>query len=647
MERPYANDNPAYLNDIKHNETNWAFLNYKNSGTYRNDWRVLQGNFKGEYQIPWVQGLTASAMYSYYIADYVLNNQEYTYNTYTYNPTNDTYKITGGSTNPWREREQIKQINKTSQIQLNYNRTFGLHSISATFVNERILNNRTRNWIHSVPTTNALPLIYFSTADTYDDSDDKQARIGYVGRINYAYNNKYFVEVSGRRDASYIFPPENRIGYFPSVSAGWRLTEESWFRKLVGNRNILTDLKLRGSYGILGDDGSQLGLDPFRFIEGYNYNQGVSILDGRAVVGSRDRGVPTTNISWLKSKMTDIGMDFSFLNGKLNGAFDYFYRKRSGLIASKIDVLVPQEIGYALPQENLNSDAQFGQELSLNYNGQIKDLRFSIGGNISYSRYKFLTSYKPVFFNSWDRYRSPDSKENRLTGANWGYQVIGQFTSMEEIQKYTVNNDGQGNATMLPGDLIYKDINGDGRINDYDARPIGWGTGKQPNLNFGFNIALAYKGFDFHADFSGASGYTWYQNWEMKWPFQNDGNLNTIFLDRWHREDPFDVNSKWIPGKYPALRFNDGGHANYNNSSTFWAHNVTSFRARTIELGYSLPAHLINKAKIQRARFYANAYNLFSIDNLKKYGVDPEVTDENGLQYPQTQVFNLGVNLTF
>ncbi|MFT3702898.1 MAG: TonB-dependent receptor [Agriterribacter sp.] len=645
LERPYANDNPAYLNDIKHNETNWAYLNYKNAGKYRNDWRVLQGNFMAEYQIPWVKGLSVNGMYSYYIADYVLNNHEYTYTTYTYKPDTDTYDPTGGSSNPWREREQIKQINKTSQIQVNYNRTFGLHSISATFVNERILNNRARNWIHSVPTTNALPLIYFSTADTYDDSDDKQARIGYVARINYSFDNKYFVEFAGRRDASYIFPPNNRVGYFPSVSAGWRITEESGLRKLLGDRNILSDLKLRGSYGILGDDGSSLGLAAFQYIEGYNYNQGVAILDGRAVVSSRDRGVPTTNISWLKSKITDIGLDFSFLNGKLTGAFDYFYRKRSGLIASKNDVLTPIEIGYTLPQENLNSDAQFGEELSLNYNGMVKDVRFSIGGNVSYSRSKFLSSYNPLFFNSWDQYVS--SQENRYTKANWGYEAIGQFTSMDEINKYPVNIDGQGNRTLLPGDLIYKDINNDGKINGYDSRPIGYGVGNLPNINFGFNIAVAYKGFDFHADFSGGAGYTWYQNWEMKWPFQNDGNLNTIFLDRWHRADPFDPNSQWIAGKYPALRFNDGGHSNYNNSSTFWAHNVRYLRARTFELGYSLPASLINKAKIQRARIYANAYNLFSIDNLKQYGVDPEVTDENGLQYPQTQVFNFGVNLSF
>jgi len=644
LERPYANDNPKYLNDIKHNETNWAYLNKTYSGKYRSDWRVLQANFSGEYQIPGIKGLTLSGIYSYYIADHLLNNHEYTYVTYTYEPDNDFYKPTGGSTNPWREREQIKQINTSQQIQLNYSNTFGRHTIGATLVNERIKNQRLRNWIHSVPTTNELPLIYISTADRYDDSDDIEARIGYIGRLNYSYDDKYFLEVAARRDASYIFAPNKRVGYFPSVSAGWRISEEKFMKYVVGNTNVLSDLKLRASYGIMGDDGTQLGLPAYAYLPGYSYNTSIAILGGQTVVGSRDRGVPITNISWLKSRMFDVGADFSVLNGKITGSVDYFYRKRTGLRGRKSDVLVPSEIGYTLPDENINSDAQYGEEIMLNYNGKIGKVLFTAGGNIGYSRQKFLESYKPMFFNSWDHYRN--SMEGRFTKINWGYESIGQFTSQEQINAYPVNIDGKGNSTLLPGDIIYKDQNGDGIINYYDERPIGLGAGTQPNINFGFNFALAYAGFDFRADFSGASGYTWFQNYETRWPFQNDGNLNTIFLDRWHRADMRDPNSAWIPGKYPALRFNNGEHSNYYNSD-FWAHNVTYLRARTIELGYTVPVHILKAVRMQKARFYVNAYNLFAFDNLKPYDIDPEINDDNGLQFPQSQVFNIGMNLSF
>lgn len=644
MERPYANDNPQYLNDIKHNETNWGYLNTQYAGKFKSEWRQLQMNLDAEWEIPGIDGLKLSGLYSYYIADNVLNNHEYTYDTYTYNPANDTYTRTGGSTNPWRERNQEKVINISSQVSLAYNKTFGKHTVSAMIVSERIRNQRLRNWIHAVPISNNLPLIYFNTADTYTDEDFRQARTGIAGRVNYVYGNKYFLEGIMRRDASYLFAPGKRVGYFPSVSAGWRITEESFMKNLLGNNKVLTDLKLRASYGLLGDDGLALGLGEFAYLEGYGYNVGMAILDGKVVLGSRDRGIPITNISWLESSIFDAGFDFSLFGGKLNGSYDYFYRKRTGLRGRKSDVLMPSELGYALPDENINSDARYGQEFSLNYRADLGDVKLTIGGNVSYSRGKFLESYNPVFFNSVDRYFS--SNEGRVQGFEWGWEAIGQFTSQEEINNYPVNIDGEGNRTLLPGDLIYKDVDGDGRITDNDRRPIGWATWRTPNMNFGLQIGATWKGFDFTADFSGASHFTWFQEWEMKVPFVNDGNLNKIFTDRWHRTDPFDRNSAWVPGKYPALRYNDNGHSN-NRWSTFWGHDVSYFRARTIELGYTLPASLVNRAKIQRARFYLNTFNLFSLDNMRQYDTDAEITETNGLQYPQSKVFNVGVNLSF
>ena len=455
LERPFANDNPAYLNDIKHNETNWAYLNYKNAGRFHNDWRVLQANGTLEYQVPFIKGLSLKGVYSYYIADFLYNNHEYTYDTYTYDRTAKTYTRTGGSINPWREREQIKQINITTQAQINYNNKFGKHTIAATVVSERIKNQRLRNWIHAVPTTNVLPLIYFSTADSYQDSDDRQARIGYIGRINYNYDNKYFLEMSARRDASYLFAPQNRVGYFPNVSAGWRLTQEPFIKSLIGSRSILNEFKVRGSYGVLGDDGDALGLAAYSYIAGYNYNTGISILNGVPIVTSQDRGAPITNITWLKSKLLDIGADFALFNNKVSGTFDYFTRRRSGLRAARANVLIPSELGYALPDENLNTDGQAGVEGSLAYNGKAGNVIYQIGGNLSYTRSKYLERYNPVFSNSLDQYRNSDI--GRYSRINWGYEIDGQFQSQEQINNYRVNIDGQGNRTLLPGDLIYKD----------------------------------------------------------------------------------------------------------------------------------------------------------------------------------------------
>lgn len=648
-ERPFANDNPEYLNDIGHNAENWGLLNKAKSGYWRQDWRVIQLNFNGEYTTP-IKGLTVQGKYSYYLADMVTNGHEYTYDAYTFNPLDSTYKRTGGSDNPWRERIVEKVFNQVAQLQLNYNNSFGLHTVGATLATERIDRRNIRTFQHAVPSINELPNLQFSDMDAnqFEDVDRQEARLGYIARVNYSYDNRYYIEFSGRRDASWKFAPGKRVGYFPNVSAGWRITSEKFFDRMTGGNSVLTDLKIRASYGELGDDNVP-NLGPFDYIAGYNYNVGRSIFNGNTVLGARNRGVPITNISWFVSTITDVGADFSLLNGALTGTVDYFYRKRTGLRGRKYDVLVPSELGYSLPDENVESDAVLGGEGSLNYIGSIGEVKFNVGGNLSFARRKFLDSYKPVYGNSLDKYNN--GRENRWSDIYWGYEVIGQFQSQEQINDYPVNIDNEGNRTLLPGDLIYKDINGDKKIDGNDVRPIGYVANRNPNVNFGFTLGFNFRGIDFTADFSGGSMYTFGQNWEMKWPYQNGGNLLRQFFDsRWHREDPFDVNSKWIPGKYPALRFNQGGHSNYRDGSwqsTFWTTNVKYLRARTIELGYSLPKEWLQRVKLNKVRFYINTYNLFSIDNLKDIGIEPEVMDPNGLQYPQNRFINFGVNLSF
>jgi TonB-linked SusC/RagA family outer membrane protein len=646
-ERPYANDNPNYPAQISEIPGNWALINKEIMGYWTEDWRVLQSNFSLDYELP-IEGLTARGMYSYYYADRLMNGHEYTYDVFTYFPATDEspeeYRRTAGSDNPWRERDQRKVLENVMQGQLNYNNVFAdKHTVGGTFVYERIQRRELGSWVHTVPTNDILPLLQFADMDTYDDWDNEQARIGYVGRLSYSFADKYYVDVSGRYDGSWKFAPENRWGFFPSASVGWRITNEEFFKSLVGT-NVLNDLKLRASYGKLGDD--NVGIGPFDYISGYRYGSSNMILDNNLVIGSRDRGMPINNISWFTSTILDIGMDYSFLNGKISGSLDYFNRKREGLRGRRWDVLTPVEIGYNLPDENINTDAVIGGEGSVAYNNKFGELNFSVGANMSYARHRHGETYKPRWGNSWDHYRT--SIEDRWSGIFWGYEVIGQFQSMDEISSYPVNVDGQGNRTLLPGDFIYNDINGDGLINGMDERPIGYPTRRTPIVNYGLNLNMSWKGFDLTADFSGGTMYSYNQSWEMRWPFQNTGNLlRDMYDDRWQREDPLDVNSPWIAGKNPPLRWNQGGHSNYNKSSNWWLTNMGYLRLRTLEVGYSLPEALISKVNIQKARFYINTFNLFSIDPLQSIGLDPEVADENGLQYPQHRIINLGVNLTF
>src|SRR5699024_5144337 len=183
-----------------------------------------------------------------------------------------------------------------------------------------------------------------------------------------------------------------------------------------------------------------------------------------------------------------------------------------GLLAARNDVLLPAELGYGIPMENLESDAQMGAEMSLTYNGSSGGVTYSIFGNVNYSRHKILDRYRPRYGNSWDRYRS--AIEQRWDGIFWGYQVTGQFQSQEEINNYDVNIDGEGNTTLLPGDFIYKEVNGDGAINAYDERPIGYNTGEPPTLYGGLGFTAGWKGFELTADFSFGGMYSYNRNWE-------------------------------------------------------------------------------------------------------------------------------------
>ncbi|WP_319501439.1 TonB-dependent receptor [uncultured Draconibacterium sp.] len=640
-ERPFANDNPDYINNIGHMAENWGLLTKENSGYWTENWRALQMNFVAEYDIP-IDGLTFKGTYSYFIKDRIMNGHEYTYEAYSYFPETDEYKVTFSMMNPWRERGTHKQFENVMIGQLDYVKSFGDHNISATVANERIERRDLDVWVHAVPKTNALPLIQFPDMDTYDDRDYESARIGYIGRFNYNYANKYYFEFASRYDASWKFVSSKRWGFFPSASAGWRITEEKFAKALLGESTF--NLKFRGSYGELGDD--NVGIGDFDYLTGYNYASQAVVMDGEIITGARDRGVPITSISWYTSRIVDFGADWSLYNGKLSGTVDYFHRKRDGLRGRKYDILIPNEVGYGLPDENVNSDATMGAEMSIAYDGNVGDFKYSVGGNISYARNKFLESYKPRFGNSWDHYRN--SREDRWTGTFWGYEVVGQFESFEQINSWPVNNDGVGNRDMIPGDLIYKDVNQDGVINGLDERPIGFPRDRNPIANFGINLSAQYKGFDMRADFSGGSVYSYNQNWEMRWPYQNTGNLLKQFYDdRWHREDPYDLNSAWVPGRYPALRFNTGWHNNYNKQSTFWLTNAKYIRLSTFEIGYTLPEELITKVGMQRCRLYVSTYNLFSLDNLKNLGVEPEIMDPNGLQYPQNSMVNVGVNLSF
>lgn len=646
-ERPYANDNPRYINQTHNVNVNPATYTKEITGYVDDIWRAAKGNFYAQYDFNF--GLSVKGTYSYNYTNYDFDGFEYTYNAYQYDPATDTYKTNPawGNQNPWRERRKRNIVDRFAQFQLNYNKRFGEHSIAAVAAYERSDNVNQYLVVHTVPPNNYIPLMSFANQDLLIDEWSTDARAGYIGRINYNYKQRYLVELLGRYDGSYLYAPGSRFGFFPGASVGWRISDEGFFRDNVGG--VFNELKLRASYGQTGNDridDNTLVVPPFSYIQGYDFLSGSSIFDGNYVIGVRPRGLPITTLSWITSTQKNIGIDFGLFRNRLTGQFDVFERKRTGLPAGRYDVLLPNEVGYTLPAENLNSDAHRGIEGMLRYASNAGGIDYSLGVNATLSRLRSLETYKPRFANSWNEYRN--SVEDRWANINWGHEVTGQFQSQEEIDNHPVNVDGQGNKTLLPGDLIYKDVNGDGVINNLDERPIGYAEGANPYFSFGMNGSVGYKGFTLQFDFAGASMQTFNRYWELRFPFQNNGNSPDFMLeDRWHRADPFDPNSEWIPGKHPPLRKDRPGHSSYQRHSTFWLTNVRYVRLRNLELGYNFPASGISRLGLNKLRVYVNASNLFSIDNVKEYDIDPEIGATNGLVYPQQRVLIFGFNLSF
>ncbi|MFB2119382.1 SusC/RagA family TonB-linked outer membrane protein [Parapedobacter sp. 2B3] len=641
--RPFANDNPDYPAMTSTDPgTNFGWLTYDLSGKMQNTWRVSQLNFDAEYDI--IDGLKAKALVGYYYANQRLDNHEFTYKLYKYNEAEDTYEVDFQNNNPWRERRMGHVEELTSNVQLNYTKAFAGHNIAVVGSMETIMRNEPTTWIHSIPDANALGLIYFHNADRYEDvGNNTQARLGYLGKVNYDYSGKYLLELIGRFDGSWKFPPNDRWGFFPAASAGWRISEESfWKDSRLGS--VVNDLKIRGSYGLVGDDDTgQIGYAPFDYIAGYNYQSGGAFIDGEYVLGTQPRGLPVTTLSWLRARLANIGVDASFLQHRLTTTIEIFQRKRTGLPAKRYDVVVPTEAGFDLPNENLNSDMHRGYEAVLRWSDRAGELSYSLAGNITYSRFYDWDRYKPRFSNSWDEYRY--SIVQRYGYLNWGLESDGQFSSWEEIATWPIDNDRQGNRQLRPGDVKYVDQNGDGVINGLDERPIGYRQGSTPVLNFGLNFSFAYKNFDLALDFSGGGMYTFYKEWEMRNPFHDGGNNPQYYFDdAWKLSDIWDANSELIPGKYPMLLIGNSGHSNYWNSD-FWKQNIRYIKLRNLDFGYSLPSRILEPLSITGVRVYFSGQNLYTLTNL--IGVDPEMDATNGLGYPTMRIMNFGINVKF
>lgn len=651
---PYANGNSAYPALVTGaGYTNSAILKRSMAGDQNDNWRVIQANLTGEWE-PF-KGMVFKGLFSYFNSNERYKNRFNGYQLYSYNEGADTYSIVKSQDGFYQNRWQyIEMMN--SQISASYKHAWkDTHFLDAFIGFEAYKTNNPYVYYDGIPTMAALKVAYFDELTSFtDQNENAQTRLGWMGKINYEYKHRYLLDFAARYDGSWKFPPSHRWGFFPSISGAWRVSEEPFWKNSVLDKYI-DNLKLRVSYGVTGDDNVN-GYSAYDYVSGYNYNTGTTVLDGQTVVTSSVRSLPMTNVSWLKAKTFDIGLDMAIFNERLSGSIDYFQRLRTGLLASRYDVVVPSEVGFSWPYENLNSDMIKGFDASLTWQDKIEDFQYSVGGTVTLARAYNWDQYKPTYGNSRDYY--VNNSHHRYANVSWGYECIGQFKSWEQIAEWPVDIDGKGNSTLRPGDLILKDVNKDGIITNDDQKPIGntaysssgdYGEldDRTPLINFSLNISANWKGFDFAADFAGSAKFTHIFNYEARFPFWGDSDAFAYMSDdQWHLSDPYDADSELIPGKYPTMLFGNNSHSNYY-FSTFWMKNVWYLKLRNLQLGYTFPVKWTKKTYVERFRIYVLMQNLFSIDNVHQYGLDPEVTNVTGTSYPTTRMINIGFNLTF
>jgi len=454
-----------------------------------------------------------------------------------------------------------------------------------------------------------------------------RARLNYFGRVAYNYKEKYLAEFLWRYDGSYIFPEDTRFGFFPGIMLGWVVSDEAFWKNSLGK--TFDFFKIRGSWGQLGNDqiyfdhdgdGDQT-LQEYQFISTYGFDS--YIIGGAQTKTLYETRVPNQNIAWEIANNANLGFEGQFLQGKVFFEFDLFYNKRTNILWRK-NASVPQSTGLTLPAENIGEVANKGFDLNLGVRGGKGEFQYSISANGGYAKNEILF---------WDE--SPGAPDwQRSTGSpmntNLVYQYDGVFPDQQSIDAETLDYSAITN-NLRPGDMKYKDYNGDGVI-DPDDR-VRMDQNNIPTFQGGVNISANWKGFDLAILFQGAMGARQYVS------AGESGNIGNYLLDihdnRWTIDNPSST--------HPRIANRSDQY--YSGDNTYWFRKTDYIRLKNLEIGYNIPAHITEKAGIRNARFYVNGLNLLTFDKLKVY--DPESDNSTGQYYPQARVINTGLSVSF
>lgn len=502
-------------------------------------------------------------------------------------------------------------------------------------------------------------VLKYTQDDTSDDWINYRHQ-GLAGRLTYGWKYRYYADFNFGYNGSENFAKGHRFGFFPAYSVAWNIGEEPWIKK---HAKWIDMLKLRYSYGKVGNDYMSINGSRVRFafrpefdntstwsgdgddaksmgtLTGYKFGDvGVDTYNYNGLTYSRMANV---NVTWEVSKKHDVGVDLYLFGNKFNATVDYFNEKRTGIYMTRS--YLPQSVGLNFlatspsasnryPSANVGAVKSSGFDGNFALNQKIGQVDFTFRGNFTYSKNEILE-----YDEQYSHYPYSRNAGFRVNQAR-GLIAIGLFKDYEDI-RYSPDQSGlAGSVDIAPGDIKYRDVNGDGKIDDNDIVPIGSTT--KPNFIYGYGLSAKWKGFDFNVLFQGTGKSTFFINGASVYPFQESfwGNILTdVVGNYWSLGKNEDIHAR-----YPRMSF--GGNSNNYRTSTYWLRDGSYLRLKNLELGYTLPKKFVNQAHINNIRVYFMGTNLLTFSSFKLW--DPELGSSNGQAYPLSRTYTLGMTVS-
>jgi TonB-linked SusC/RagA family outer membrane protein len=590
---------------------------------YDNDERYfLQGNLGVDLEVPGVRGLTLRANASY---DQRFRNFKRWRTPWTLYEWDKTTRDENGqpvltpSERGYSDPELRESYERETDILLNavatYRRDLGPHTVGIMGGIERQSSNGSSlEAFRRYYISDEIDQI-FAGSDVEKDNDGSgniAARLNYFTRINYDFGDRYLLEFVARYDGSYIFPATKRFGFFPAVSAGWRISEEPFFRNAVP---LFDELKLRASWGRTGNDRIQ----EWQYLSSYQFGGGFVFGVDEEVKSIYQARIANPKVTWEVANQLNIGLDGTLLDNRLSFVFDAFNELRSDILWWR-NSSVPQTAGLSLPRENIGKVKSWGYDGSITWRQQLaSDISYDVTLNAGYAQNEILFWDEPPGAPPWQR-----STGSRMD-TDLYYRAIGVFRDQAAVDAYPHL------PSARPGDIIFEDIDGNDTLDARDR--VRFNQNGDPTFTGGVTLRAQVKSFDFTVFFQGAAG-------AVQYVLTQSGDIGNYYQDfaekRWTPQNPND--------KHPRA-FNRQEEYWISNDNTYFLRDADYLRLKTLEIGYRLPSRLAAALRMRDVRVYLNGYNLVTWDKFKL--LDPEARSENGAYYPQKRVFNVGASVTF